>query len=76
MEEMEANGNKEKHEDVTSVKAFETDEIEKPSFVYTDPPLTLKRFMVLFSLTFLWLSAAAPVFFIVASLCKSHEDQC
>jgi hypothetical protein len=32
MEEMEANGNKEKHEDVTSVKGFETDEIEKSSF--------------------------------------------
>jgi hypothetical protein len=39
--------------------------------IHEHPPLTLKRFIVLFSLTLLWLSAAAPVFFITASFRKS-----
>lgn len=38
--------------------------------VHEHPPLTLKRFIVLFSLTLLWLSAAAPVFFLTASFRK------
>ena len=33
-----------------------------------DPPLTLTRFVLLFSLTLLWLSAVAPVFLITASI--------
>lgn len=34
------------------------------------PPLTLRRFVVLTSLSLLWLSAVTPVFFIAASFCK------
>lgn len=37
------------------------------------PPLNFKRTIVLLSLTLLWLSAAAPVFFITASLCNSSN---
>ena len=50
-----------------SEKESETENVIEPS--HSDPPLTLKRMIVLCSLTLLWLSAAAPVFFLTASFC-------
>lgn len=78
MEEIEGNKIEEKG-DVSSIKNPESEKLERSSTseiaiecTSVEPQLTLKRIAVLISLTLLWLSAAAPVFFITASLCTTH----
>jgi hypothetical protein len=61
--------------DVSSVKNSESEKLETMiECVSIVPPLNFKRTIVLLSLTLLWVSAAAPVFFITASLCNSSND--
>lgn len=77
MEEIEGNKIEEKG-DVSSIKNPESEKLERSSTseiaiecTTVKPQLTLKRIAVLISLTLLWVSAAAPVFFITASLCTN-----
>lgn len=68
MDEIEGKEIQEKRGDVASGKVSRSETATE--YVYEEPHLSFKRVIVLISLTLLWLSATAPIFFITGSFCN------